>query len=145
MNLFVKQSAHDAVVKENEALKETLAGLTGHSDAFSALQTENERLDGLVQELTTQNEAFELNLQTVTTQSELHLAELEAARTRVAELETQVQELSELPGATSAVAASKTEANHGEAINSLEQANEFCQNNADDIKACIEAIKKIGI
>lgn len=125
MNLFVTTAKFNEVVAERDALTAQLEELQNQVNTITgerdALQTRNDELEGRVNELTTGNE--DLN------------ASVDQHQARINELEAENAQLRELPGAVTAT--TRRETDPGKPKTTLEAANEFCEQHADDPNACI--------
>lgn len=125
MNLFVTTAKFNEVVAERDALtaqmeehQNQVNTVTGERDA---LQARNDELEARVSELNSNNE----NL----------TAEVDTHQARIQELEAENEELRKLPGAETST--TRRESETGAAKTTLETANEFCEQNADDVNACV--------
>jgi chromosome segregation ATPase len=130
MNLFVTTAKFNEVVAERDALTAQLEELQNQVNTITgerdALQSRNDELEGRVNELTSNNENV--------------TAEVATHQARIQELEAENEQLRELPGAETATTRRETET--GKPKTTLEAANEFCEQNAGDVNACVNYLNE---
>jgi protease-4 len=119
--------------KDNELTEDQLAQLNNE------LQARGDKIAQFVSDAT----AHATQIDTLTKEVSRLNGEVTSRDKNIETLTTQVNELSDLPGETEAKLKAEKEANHGDVKGGLEKAVDFCQENGDDINACLAHLDKI--
>jgi uncharacterized coiled-coil DUF342 family protein len=146
--MFVKESVHNTVVAERDALKLQVTELQQQLTAAQQNGNATEQLTALqtqVNTLTTEKTALETQVQTLTTEVSTVIEQMNQQISANDTLKSENAELKKLPGAKSASTASNTETSHGAALSTIDATVEFCKENSGNISACLEALGKAGI
>ena len=131
--LIVSQSTHNEVVTERDNLKTQLTTLQSEKETAISEKTS---LETELANLKTANETAETSLTAANTAKETAEQELAALKLKNEALESEVTRLKELPGATTAIVVSETEASNTEAD------SDNWTNLAKEIEACTDPVEK---